>query len=65
MALTDEADLRRPIRKAQSVLICIPDVPHGIRGAHPSHRIAKMEYVLGWMEKWTGGKAGEGAGGSE
>jgi dipeptidyl aminopeptidase/acylaminoacyl peptidase len=31
----------------------VPDEPHGIRGAHPSHRIARMEYVMGWMEKWV------------
>jgi acylaminoacyl-peptidase len=65
MVLTGEADLRTPIaeseelyfalksRKVPSVLVRIPDEPHGIRGAHPSHRIAKMEYVLAWMEKWT------------
>ncbi|MDP8979182.1 MAG: S9 family peptidase [Acidobacteriota bacterium] len=67
MVLTGEADLRTPMaqseelyfalkaRKVPAVLIRIPDEPHGIRGAHPSHRIAKMEYVLGWMEKWTNG----------
>ena len=66
MVLTGEADLRTPIaeseelyfalksRRVPAVLVRIPDEPHGIRGAHPSHRIAKMEYVLGWMEKWTG-----------
>ncbi len=65
MVLTGEADLRTPIaeteelyfalkaRKVPAVMIRIPDEPHGIRGAHPSHRIAKMEYVMGWMEKWT------------
>jgi dipeptidyl aminopeptidase/acylaminoacyl peptidase len=65
MVLTGEADLRTPIaqseelyfalksRKVPAVLVRIPDEPHGIRGAHPSHRIAKMEYVLGWMEKWV------------
>jgi dipeptidyl aminopeptidase/acylaminoacyl peptidase len=77
MVLTGEADLRTPmaqseelyfalkVRKIPAVLIRVPDEPHGIRGAHPSHRIAKMEYVLGWMEKWTSGKPAEGAGGSE
>ena len=65
MVLTGEADLRTPIaqseelyfalkaRKVPAVLVRIPDEPHGIRGAHPSHRIAKMEYVLAWLEKWT------------
>jgi dipeptidyl aminopeptidase/acylaminoacyl peptidase len=66
MVLTGEADLRTPMaeseelyfalkaRKVPSVLIRIPDEPHGMRGGHPSHRIAKMEYVIGWMEKWVG-----------
>ncbi len=65
MVLTGEGDLRTPIaeseelyfalksRKVPAVLVRIPDEPHGIRGAHPSHRIDKMEYVLGWMEKWV------------
>ncbi len=42
--------------KVPAVLVRIPDEPHGIRGAHPSHRIAKMEHVIGWMEKWTAGE---------
>jgi acylaminoacyl-peptidase len=65
MVLTGEADLRTPIaeseelyfalkaQKVPAVLVRVPDEPHGIRGAHPSHRIAKMEYVLAWMDKWT------------
>lgn len=65
MVLTGEADLRTPIaeseelyfalkaRKVDAVLVRIPDEPHGIRGAHPSHRIAKIEHVIGWMEKYT------------
>lgn len=65
MVITGEADYRTPIeeseqlyfalkaRKVPAVLVRIPDEPHGIRGAHPSHRIAKMEHVLGWIEKWT------------
>ena len=65
MVLTGEADLRTPIaeseelyfalkaRKVDAVLVRIPDEPHGIRGAHPSHRIAKMEHILGWIEKYT------------
>ena len=71
MVITGEADLRTPIaqseelyfalkaRKVPAVLVRIPDEPHGIRGAHPSHRIAKTEYVLAWMEKWAGGKNSE------
>ncbi|HLJ48809.1 MAG TPA: S9 family peptidase [Bryobacteraceae bacterium] len=65
MVLTGEADLRTPIaqseelyfalkaQKIPSVLVRIPDEPHGIRGTHPSHRVDKMEYVIGWMEKWV------------
>lgn len=68
MVLTGEADLRTPMAQSEelyfalksmkvpAVLVRIPDEPHGIRGAHPSHRIAKMEHVIGWMEKWTGDK---------
>ena len=66
MVLTGEADLRTPMAESEelyfalkamkvpAVLIRIPDEPHGIRGSHPSHRITKMEHILGWMEKWTG-----------
>jgi acylaminoacyl-peptidase len=65
MVITGEQDLRTPIaeseelyfalkaRKVDSVLVRIPDEPHGIRGAHPSHRIAKMEHIMGWIEKYT------------
>lgn len=65
MVLTGEADYRTPMAESEelyfalksmkvpAVLVRIPDEPHGIRGAHPSHRIAKMEHVIGWMEKWT------------
>ncbi len=65
MVITGEADLRTPIaeseelyfalkaRKVDAVLVGIPDEPHGIRGAHPSHRIAKVQHILGWIEKYT------------
>jgi dipeptidyl aminopeptidase/acylaminoacyl peptidase len=65
MVLTGEADLRTPIAESEelyfalkamkvpAVMIRIPDEPHGIRGAHPSHRIAKIENILAWMEKYT------------
>jgi acylaminoacyl-peptidase len=65
MVITGEADLRTPMaeseelyfalkaRKVDAVLVRIPDEPHGVRGAHPSHRIAKMEHILGWIEKYT------------
>jgi dipeptidyl aminopeptidase/acylaminoacyl peptidase len=65
MVITGEADLRTPmaeseelyfalkVRKVDAVLVRIPDEPHGILGAHPSHRIAKMEHLLGWIERYT------------
>jgi dipeptidyl aminopeptidase/acylaminoacyl peptidase len=65
MVITGEADLRTPIaqseelyfalksRRLDAVLVRIPDEPHGIRGAHPSHRVAKVEHILGWIEKYT------------
>jgi dipeptidyl aminopeptidase/acylaminoacyl peptidase len=69
MVLTGEADLRTPMaeseelyfalkaRKVDAVLVRIPDEPHGIRGAHPSHRVAKVEHILGWLEKYTSQEA--------
>lgn len=71
MVLCGEEDLRTPIaeseelyfalkaRKVPSVLIRIPKEPHGIRGAFPSHRIAKMEHIIGWMEHYTSSKASD------
>ena len=65
MVITGEADLRTPMaqseelyfalkaQKVDAVLVRIPDEPHGIRGAHPSHRVAKVEHILGWIEKYT------------
>jgi len=65
MVITGEQDLRTPIaqseelyfalkaRQVDAVLVRIPDEPHGIRGAHPSHRIAKVEHILGWISKYT------------
>ena len=65
MIITGQADHRTPIaqseelyfalkvRKVPAVLVEIPDEPHGIRGAHPSHRIAKNENILAWIEKYT------------
>lgn len=65
LVITGEADLRTPMaqseelyfalkaRKVPAVLVRIPDEPHGIRGAHPSHQIAKVEHILGWIEKYT------------
>ncbi len=64
MVITGERDLRTPIaqseelyfalkaQKVDAVLVRIPDEPHGI-GVHPSHRIAKVEHLLGWISKYT------------
>lgn len=63
MVLTGEEDWRTPIaqseefyfalkaRGVESVLVRFPREPHGIRGAYPSHRIQKVEYILGWFDQ--------------
>jgi dipeptidyl aminopeptidase/acylaminoacyl peptidase len=63
MLLTGEEDWRTPIaqteefyaalktRGVETVMVRFPNEPHGIRGAHPSHWISKVEYILGWFEK--------------
>ena len=63
MLLTGEEDWRTPIvqteefyvalktRGVDTVMVRFPNEPHGIRGAHPSHWIAKVEYILGWFEQ--------------
>jgi dipeptidyl aminopeptidase/acylaminoacyl peptidase len=73
MIITGQADHRTPIaqseelyfalkaRKVPAVLVEIPDEPHGIRGAHPSHRVAKNENILAWIEKYTKSPAKEGS----
>ncbi len=65
MVLTGEEDWRTPMgqseefyfalkaRKVDTVLVRVPKEPHGIRGAYPSHRVAKIEHILDWMEKYT------------
>jgi dipeptidyl aminopeptidase/acylaminoacyl peptidase len=65
MLITGEEDWRTPIgqteefyfalkaRKIDTVMVRIPREPHGIRGAFPSHRIAKVEHILGWFEKYV------------
>ena len=68
MVITGEQALRTPMaeseelyfalkaRRVPAVLVRIPDEPHGIRGAHPSHFIAKVEHLMGWIEKYTAAK---------
>ena len=63
--ITGEADLRTPMgegeeldfalkaRRVPALLVRIPGEPHGIRVAYPSHRIAKVDHILGWIEKYT------------
>lgn len=65
MLITGEEDWRTPIaqseefyfalkvRKVDTVLVRVPREPHGIRGVFPSHRIAKIEHILGWFEKYV------------
>lgn len=63
MILTGEEDWRTPIAQSEefyfalkvrgvdTVLVRFPKEPHGIRGAFPSHRILKVEHILGWFDK--------------
>jgi len=62
MLLTGEEDWRTPIaqteefyvalktRGVDTAMIRFPKEPHGVRGAFPSHWVAKVEYILGWFE---------------
>jgi dipeptidyl aminopeptidase/acylaminoacyl peptidase len=64
MLITGEEDWRTPIsqteefyvalktRGVDTVMVRFPNEPHGIRGAHPSHWIAKVEYILAWFERY-------------
>ena len=38
--------------KVPAVMVRVPDEFHGIRGRN-SHYIAKIEHIIGWMEKYT------------
>jgi dipeptidyl aminopeptidase/acylaminoacyl peptidase len=61
MVITGEADWRTPISESEqyytalklkgveTVLVRVPDEPHGIR-ARPSHHVAKMLNIVGWFE---------------
>ncbi|NJL28325.1 MAG: S9 family peptidase [Thermoanaerobaculia bacterium] len=62
LVITGEADWRTPISESEqyytalklkgveSVLVRVPDEPHGIR-ARPSHHISKILHIAGWFEK--------------
>jgi dipeptidyl aminopeptidase/acylaminoacyl peptidase len=64
MVITGESDRRTPIaeseelyfalksQKVPSVLVRVPNEYHGIN-VYTSHHIDKIEYILGWMEKYT------------
>ena len=63
LLITGEADRRTPIseteqfyqalklRKIDSVMVRVPDSPHGIAG-RPSRLIAKVDHIIAWFEKY-------------
>lgn len=63
LLITGEADWRTPIsqteqyyaalkiRGVDTMMIRVPDEPHGIR-VHPSHWLAKIVNTVGWMERY-------------
>ena len=63
MLITGEVDWRTPmseseqfyqalkIRKVPSALVRIPEASHGI-AARPSHLITKVQYILGWFDRY-------------
>jgi acylaminoacyl-peptidase len=62
MVLTGEADYRTPMSDSEqyyqalkilgieSVLVRVPDEPHGIQ-ARPSHHMSKILHIIGWFDK--------------
>jgi len=66
MVLTGEADYRTPMPDSeqyyaalqlldvQSVLVRVPDEPHGI-SVRPSHHLSKIQHIMGWMNKYNSG----------
>jgi len=62
MVLTGEADYRTPMSDSEqyyqalkllnveSVLVRVPDEPHGI-AVRPSHHISKLLHIVGWFDK--------------
>ena len=51
IAQTEEFYVALKTRGVDTVMVRFPNEPHGIRGAHPSHWVAKVEYILGWFEQ--------------
>jgi acylaminoacyl-peptidase len=68
MVLTGEADYRTPMsdseqyyqalkmRGVESVLVRVPDEPHGI-SVRPSHHVAKILYIIAWFDRHRPGNA--------
>ena len=68
MLMTGESDFRTPISQAEeyyealkllqvpSVLVRVPDEPHGI-SRHPSHHVAKISYVMNWFDHYRNARA--------
>ena len=64
MVLTGEADYRTPMADSEqyyaalkllgveSVLVRVPDEPHGI-SVRPSHHISKINHIMGWINKFN------------
>ena len=71
LLMTGESDYRTPIsqaeeyyealklQKVESILVRVPDEPHGI-AVHPSHHIVKLLSVLAWFDKHRGDVRPEG-----
>jgi dipeptidyl aminopeptidase/acylaminoacyl peptidase len=69
MLMTGESDFRTPISQAEeyyealkllhieSVLVRVPDEPHGI-STHPSHHLAKVQLVMNWFDLHRSDEAG-------
>src|SRR5215472_2999463 len=70
MLMTGESDFRTPISQAEeyyealkllhieSVLVRVPDEPHGI-STHPSHHLAKVQLVMNWFDAHRSDEAGK------
>ncbi len=66
LLMTGESDHRTPIAQAEeyyaalqllgveSVLVRVPDEPHGI-SQRPSHHFAKLTYIIGWFDQHRDG----------
>jgi dipeptidyl aminopeptidase/acylaminoacyl peptidase len=69
MIITGEEDFRTPmeqseqffralkVRKVDSVLVRVPDEPHGASSNHISHRMAKVLFLMQWFDDHIKGKS--------